>query len=144
MHQDTISATPARPPRKLQRHGAAAEADGQPKGKTLMAIKSPTASWRKDNGSSSERGYTYAWTKARKRYLSEHQLCVMCAAMTPPRITPANVVDHVIPHQGNQELFWDESNWAALCKQHHDSDKQMYERTGRQRAQFDAEGRVVW
>jgi len=44
------------------------------------------------------------------------------------RITPATVVDHIIPHRGDQKLFWDTANWQALCKPHHDRDKQREER----------------
>ncbi len=33
---------------------------------------------------------------------------------------PATVVDHIRPHKGNQELFWDVTNWGALCKRCHD------------------------
>ena len=100
------------------------------------------ASWRKDKGSSSERGYTWAWTKARNAYLRDHPLCVMCIAAK--RVTAANVVDHIIPHQGNQELFWDESNWQALCKLHHDTDKAEQEGRHAARAKFGEDGRVVW
>jgi 5-methylcytosine-specific restriction endonuclease McrA len=107
-----------------------------------MAKKQP--SWRGDKRSSSERGYTWAWTKARNAYLRVHPLCVMCQAMKPPRVTLANVVDHVIPHQGNEVLMWDESNWQALCAPHHNSDKQMLEKSGEKRTAFDADGRVVW
>ncbi len=32
----------------------------------------------------------------------------------------ADVVDHIIPHKGDQSLFWDSSNWQPLCKHHHD------------------------
>lgn len=102
------------------------------------------ASWRTGKGSSSERGYTWAWHKARNAYLAEHPLCVMCLAMKPSRVTAANVVNHKIPHRGDQELFWDESNWESLCKRHHDSDAQMAEKSGRVRAKFDAQGRVIW
>jgi 5-methylcytosine-specific restriction protein A len=42
----------------------------------------------------------------------------MCAAAG--RLEPATVVDHVVPHRGDQELFWDEANWAALCTRCHD------------------------
>lgn len=107
-----------------------------------MAIKTP--SWRTDKRTASERGYTWAWTKARNAYLRDNPLCVMCLAMTPPRVTAANVVDHIKAHKGNADLMWDESNWQSLCATHHNSDKQMMERTGRKRAQFDAEGRVMW
>ncbi len=101
-------------------------------------------SWRTDKRSSSERGYTWAWTKARNAYLQTHPLCVMCQAMKPPRVTLANVVDHIVPHQGNDALMWDESNWQALCAPHHNSDKQMLEKSGEKRTEFDASGRVVW
>jgi 5-methylcytosine-specific restriction protein A len=30
------------------------------------------------------------------------------------------VVDHIVPHRGREQLFWDESNWQALCKACHD------------------------
>jgi 5-methylcytosine-specific restriction protein A len=33
----------------------------------------------------------------------------------------ATVVDHIVPHRGDQRLFWDEANWAALCKPCHDA-----------------------
>ena len=32
----------------------------------------------------------------------------------------ATVVDHIIPHRGDQKLFWDQNNWQALCKSCHD------------------------
>jgi 5-methylcytosine-specific restriction protein A len=35
-------------------------------------------------------------------------------------MTPATVVDHIVPHRGNQKLFWDRKNWQSLCKTHHD------------------------
>ena len=35
------------------------------------------------------------------------------------KIKSANEVDHIIPHKGNMELFWDEDNWQSLCKSHH-------------------------
>ena len=60
------------------------------------------------------------------------------------RVTVATVVNHKVPHRGDQELFWSEENWEALCKRHHDSDAQMAEKSGRVRAKFDGSGRVVW
>ena len=54
------------------------------------------------------------WRRARAAYLARHPLC---AAVPRPRARsmPATVVDHVVPHRGDQKLFWDESNWAAAC-----------------------------
>ena len=40
------------------------------------------------------------------------------------------MVDHIKPHKGDETLFWDETNWQALCKPHHDIDKQREERNG--------------
>jgi 5-methylcytosine-specific restriction protein A len=30
------------------------------------------------------------------------------------------VVDHIIPHKGDKDLFWDSNNWQPLCKTCHD------------------------
>lgn len=70
--------------------------------------------------------YGYRWQKARLLFLQHNPLCVMC--LQEGLTTAADVVDHVVPHQGNEVLFWDNSNWQALCKRHHDSDKQKMER----------------
>lgn len=101
-------------------------------------------SWRSDKRSSSERGYTYAWTKARNAYIDEHPLCVMCAAMKPPMVKAASVVDHIIPHQGDATLFWDRGNWQSLCKPHHDGEKAEQEGRHKVKAKFGADGRVIW
>ena len=64
------------------------------------------------------RGYGSKWQRARKQYLNAHPLCVLCLA--EGKYVKAMVVDHIIPHRGDQELFWDRDNWQALCKPHHD------------------------
>jgi 5-methylcytosine-specific restriction endonuclease McrA len=67
------------------------------------------------------------WEKARKTYLASHPLCAMC--QREGRVTAATVVDHIKPHKGDTKLFWDvANNWQALCKPHHDQDKQREER----------------
>ena len=101
-----------------------------------------SASWRKDKGSSAERGYGYRWQQARAAYLAEHPLCVMCEAAG--RITIATVVDHSVPHKGDTEIFWDRSRWQSLCKQHHDSDAQRRDKGSKQQTKFGSDGRVVW
>ena len=62
---------------------------------------------------------TTRWQRLRKRVLLEHPLCVECERRG--RVTPATVVDHIVPHKGNLELFWDENNLQGLCKNCHDS-----------------------
>lgn len=68
--------------------------------------------------SAAKRGYNSKWQKARRTYLNNHPLCAECKRKG--RITPATVVDHIIPHKGNSKLFWDTNNWQPLCKQCHD------------------------
>jgi len=74
--------------------------------------------YERDRGSSTERGYDRRWQKARLTYLKRHPLCAECERQG--RVKAAEVVDHVIPHKGNTTLFWDVSNWQALCKACHD------------------------
>ena len=68
--------------------------------------------------SAAARGYTKRWQAARRRFLQLHPLCVECERKR--NLTPATVVDHIIPHRGDETLFWDESNWQSLCKKCHD------------------------
>jgi len=45
---------------------------------------------------------------------------VMSQCYDDNRATPAALVDHVVPHQGNPVLFWDEiNNWQSLCPSCH-------------------------
>lgn len=71
---------------------------------------------KRDSGS--QRGYDSKWRKARDRFLKAHPLCVRC--LENGKFISANVVDHIVPHRGSKELFWDESNWQSLCKRCHD------------------------
>lgn len=71
-----------------------------------------------ERGTSHERGYDSQWRKARAGYLRSHPLCVTCDR--GGLITPATVVDHVVPHKGDKVLFWDKNNWQSLCKTCHD------------------------
>lgn len=51
-------------------------------------------------------------------FLRAYPLCAECERQG--RVAPATVVDHIIPHKGNYDLFWDMSNWQSLCKPCHD------------------------
>lgn len=92
-------------------------------GSRLKVVES--VSWRSDKETSAQRGYGYKWQKARERYLREHPLCVYCER--EGKVTAASIVDHRIPHRGDQQLFWDERNWQSLCSTHHSRDKQREE-----------------
>lgn len=67
------------------------------------------------------RGYNKEWEAARAAYLLVYPTCARCTA-------PATVVDHIRAHKGNDALFWDRTNWQALCAHHHNSAKQSEER----------------
>lgn len=75
--------------------------------------------------SSSKRGYNYKWQKLRKQFLKRQPLCVEC--YKNGKLVEATVVDHIIPHRGEQRLMWDESNWQALCKPCHDRKTGKYD-----------------
>jgi 5-methylcytosine-specific restriction protein A len=64
------------------------------------------------------RGYDRRWQRASRLFLQRNPLCVDCAA--EGRDAAATVVDHHVPHKGHRDLFWDQSNWRARCKTHHD------------------------
>ena len=78
------------------------------------------ARFDKNRPNSSQRGYTSAWEKARAAFLARHPYC-RCGAL-------ATVVDHIKPHRGDRELFWDKSNWQPLCTPCHSGAKQREER----------------
>jgi 5-methylcytosine-specific restriction protein A len=73
----------------------------------------------RERPSAARRGYGPRWRRARAAYLACHPLCVPCKVAG--RLEPAMVVDHVVPHRGDPVLFWDEGNWAAMCKPCHDA-----------------------
>ena len=71
----------------------------------------------RERGTAHQRGYDARWSKARDEFLAQHPLCVECRKKD--YINPATVVDHIIPHKGDKELFWDKKNWQPLCETHH-------------------------
>lgn len=77
-------------------------------------------------GSARKRGYGTAWDKASKGFIRRHPLCLGCEAVG--RVTPSEVTDHVVPHRGDQALFWDPANRQPACRWHHDAIKQQLER----------------
>jgi 5-methylcytosine-specific restriction protein A len=85
----------------------------------------PAASWRAGKTTANQRGYNYAWQKARLVHLAAHPLCVYCDRAG--LVVAAAVVDHKVAHKGDPSLFWDQSNWESLCKTCHNSTKQREE-----------------
>ena len=48
------------------------------------------------------------WRKAARLFLDANPLCEKCGKVS-------QCVDHIIPHRGNVQLFWQVENFAALC-----------------------------
>lgn len=75
--------------------------------------------------SARKRGYSGEWDRASRLYRAKHPLCIGCHAQG--RVEPATVVDHIIPHKGDADLFWTEANLQSSCAWHHDAVKQQLE-----------------
>lgn len=106
--------------------------------------------------SARQRGYNSIWERERRVFLAQpdNQFCVKCRArgLLNPGTMHANgtletnsrriglVVDHIVPHRGDQQLFWDRSNWQPLCHDDHDIIKQREEQ-GRVTGGSDLQGR---
>jgi len=71
----------------------------------------------RDNARS--RGYDERWRVYSRTYLSRHPRCADPFARHSSIIKQADVVDHIIPHRGNPQLFWDENNHQSLCTNCH-------------------------
>ena len=67
----------------------------------------------KQRESSSQRGYSYKWQRARKSYLAKHPLCAECERKG--LVVVATDLDHITPHKGDKDAFWQRSNWQGLC-----------------------------
>lgn len=80
---------------------------------------------------------TSLWRQLRQRQLTEEPLCRFC--LEQETVEPATVVDHIIPHKGNEALFFDAENLSSLCKHCHDSIKQRME-LGQTVVTFGADG----
>ncbi len=83
---------------------------------------------------------TAKWRRQRVTFLRTNPLCHFCEQQG--RTELATVVDHKVPHKGNPELFWDQSNWQGLCATDHSAAKQQQEKSGTLRG-CDAHGRPL-
>lgn len=67
------------------------------------------------------------WKQARKIHLQNEPLC------RPHKqqglLHRGTVVDHIIPHRGDETLFWDTNNWQTVCLSYHGA-KSQAERIG--------------
>ena len=63
--------------------------------------------------------YGRRWRKIRASHLAGSPWCVSCLA--DGYHIPATEVDHIIRHEGNENLFFDVDNLQSLCKRCHSS-----------------------
>lgn len=70
---------------------------------------------------------TKRWHSRTRHQLYQHPLCVMC--LDKGYIVAARVVDHVIAHKGNANLFWF-GELQSLCASCHNSTKKQIEDKG--------------
>ena len=70
-------------------------------------------------GTAQQRGYTSKWQAYRLHFLRHHPLCRLHEERG--EVVAATVVDHIVPHKGDRQRFWDKANHQALCKPCHDA-----------------------
>lgn len=58
-----------------------------------------------------------AWRNASEAYRRENPLCAEC--LRRGEVVAGECVDHIIPHDGDLDLFWDRDNWQTLCNDCH-------------------------
>jgi 5-methylcytosine-specific restriction endonuclease McrA len=76
---------------------------------------------------------TSRWQRLRLKVLVRDQyLCQQTGAVLSGKHPAPNspVVDHIVPHRGDPDLFWDEDNLQSVSKAWHDSEKQSLEKRG--------------
>lgn len=71
---------------------------------------------------------TSNWHRLRYRVLSRNPLCKFCGSKG--LIVEASVVDHINPHKGDINKFFDINNLQSLCAHCHNSTKQRLEKSG--------------
>ena len=81
---------------------------------------------------------TKAWKLRRKAQLAQHPLCQQCRD-AHQRVTQASIAHHVVPHNGDLNLFY-RGELVSLCKQCHDSDAQRLEKGGAVRPTIGLDG----
>lgn len=80
-----------------------------------QALEAKWGKRRAVRGKSSAWHHLYAsarWRRESRAFLSRYPLCAVCGMA-------ATDVDHIQPHRGDLELFWNQDNWQPLCAQHH-------------------------
>lgn len=76
------------------------------------------------------------WERRRQALFADQPLCVMC--LRSETITIADTADHIIPHRGDPDLFWN-GELQPLCASCHSMHKQR-EEAGTERPAYGVDG----
>lgn len=76
-------------------------------------------------GGARDRGYDARWDREAKSFKRAHPLCIGCLAVG--RTAATEIVDHVVPHRGDNVLMWAPDNRQPACAAHHNIVKQRLE-----------------
>jgi 5-methylcytosine-specific restriction protein A len=63
---------------------------------------------------------TARWRRERKLFLAAHPICECADCAANGIVQEAKIVDHHVPHRGDEALFWDKNNWRAMARSCHD------------------------
>jgi 5-methylcytosine-specific restriction protein A len=97
----------------------------QPGCSVLLSSGSFCDKHRKQEGprpTANSRGYGARWQKERLAFIYQQFALgnVRCADCECLFFSDKGIeVDHIVPHRGNQQLFWDRTNWQMLCHECH-------------------------
>jgi len=81
-----------------------------------------TFKWEKDGTETGRaKGYNKTWEKYRYKFLYYNPNCYACGQK-------ANTVDHIVAHKGNQNLFWDVTNYIPMCHSCHSRVTGMFDK----------------
>ena len=72
--------------------------------------------------------YSRRYRGAAAKFKQDHPFCVECYKQGI--VKPGTILDHIIPHEGDEQLFWDVNNWQHLCNDCHE-EKHKNDRWGR-------------
>ena len=81
------------------------------------AKRMPKRTKPRQRESATRRGYGYRWQQFARRWLRSNPLCAECHRRD--RIRPATCVDHIRPHRGDMQVFWQVGNHQSLCSECH-------------------------
>ena len=83
---------------------------------------------------------TADWQRLRYSILVRDMFTCQCGCGHLEHDSSQLVADHKIPHRGEPALFWDANNLQCLAKRCHDSGKQRFEKSGRAKPTYGADG----